>query len=156
MKMGIIQKAGLELLWWIITAFAVYGVLYPITRAVYDFPFLFTNALFVIIFITFTRYIFLLKHTFLARQQILKVVVVFLCIPLVFYLIQELNFFQIFLDERGVEAFLKHLSLPQQESLGGYIRNEMILFGTASIITAFLLPLRMTISVWRTHNKGTV
>ena len=156
MQAKFFHALGFEFIWWVITAIIAYAVLYPITKAVYNFPFLMTNVIFVIVFITFTRYIFLLKHTFLAKRQLIKIGIVFLCIPLLFFLIQELNYFQTFLDERGVEHFLRHLPLPQQEALGGYIRSELLLFGTGSIICTILLPLRMIISVWRTHNKGTV
>ena len=62
----------LEIIWWIFTLILAAGILYPILREVDDYPFLVINIIFVIVFVTFTRYIFLLKHTFLAKQQLIK------------------------------------------------------------------------------------
>ncbi|MEO1518929.1 MAG: hypothetical protein AAFV95_28190 [Bacteroidota bacterium] len=78
------------------------------------------------------------------------------CLPLFFYLINELNFFQTYLDEQGLETFMASLSTDSQLKLASFIRNEMLLFGVGSIFSTILLPLRLIISIWRTHNKGTV
>jgi len=146
----------LELIWWVVTAVIAVAVVLPITSNIYNFPFLLTNIIFVILFITFTRYIFLLKHTFLAKKQILKAIIGVLCIPILFYLVNEINFFQTFLDEEGFDVFMKHLSLEKKDSMHRYIRSEILLFGVGSIIVTLLLPIRMLISVWRFRNRGTV
>ena len=146
----------LELLWWLLTALVVAGLLYPILREIEDYPFLVLNVIFIVISITFARYIFLLKHTFLAKKQWLKVVLVFLCIPIILYLINGINYFQTFLDEQGIESFMSGIELEAQYSLAAYIRNEMIFFGVGSLISAIIMPFRLLISVWRLHNRGTV
>ena len=86
----------LELFWWLFTAVVAIGVIYPIISSLNNFPFLFLNILYIVTFITVTRYLFLLKHTFLARSQAAKLVIIFLTLPFVFYLVQELNLFQTF------------------------------------------------------------
>ena len=146
----------LELIWWAFTAMLVIGILYPILSKLEGYPFLVTNIVFIIVFVTFTRYIFLLKYTFLAQRQTFKAVLIGLSLPVLFYLINELNFFQTFIGEEGMETFMPEMSYEERESLGAYIRNEMLLFGTGSVITAILLPLRMLRSIWRNHNRGTV
>ncbi len=146
----------LELIWWIFTAMLVMGTLYPILSKLGHYPFLVTNIVFIIVFVTFTRHIFLLKYTFLAQRQTLKAVLIGLSLPVLFYLINELTFFQTFIGEEGMETFMPDMSYEQRESLGAYIRNEMLLFGTGSVITGVLFPLRMLRSIWRTHNRGTV
>jgi len=146
----------LELLMWLVTILIAAGVLYPIWQKAPNYPFWTPNIAFILIFITTTRYIFLLKHTWLAYLQPVKLFLIVLSIPLIFYLINEINFFQTYLDEYGVEEFLGHLNLSQQAELSQYIRNEMLLFGTGSLIAAFLLPIRMIMSIWRTRNRGTV
>lgn len=150
------KKIQLELLWWVVTAFIVGGVLFPIKSKLADYPFLVINIIFILVFITFTRYIFLLKHTFIAKQQILKAAIIFLCVPLLFYLISSLNYFQTYLDEEGIESLLEVIPYDKRGNLDGFIRKEMIFFGVGSIVATALLPLRMLMSIWRTHNKGTV
>ena len=150
------KKAQLELYFWIFTIVATAAVLLPILTAAPGYPFTFVNIVYVVVAITMTRYIFLLRHTFLAKQQSLKVVVFFLCIPLVFYLVQELNYFQTFLDEEGPEAVIGQLAYTEQQKLLTYIRSELLLFGVMAIISSVLLPFRLIISVWRMRNRGTV
>jgi len=149
----------MEILWWVFTAVVAVAVLFPIIKNVDDFPFLIPNIIFIVIFITFARYIFLLKHTFLANRQILKVIIFFLCIPLVFYLIQEMNALTGYLDEKGINALVSKLPKTDVEkhlSFANYVKTQYNFFGSASIIVTILLPIRLMISVWRNRNRGTV
>jgi hypothetical protein len=150
------KKAQLELYFWLFTIIVAIAVLLPMITRLPDYPFFFVNTVYVIVAITMTRYLFLLKHTFLAKQQRLKVIVFFLFIPLVFYMVQKLNYFQTFLDERGPEAVVGALPLSSQDNMLTYIRSEMILFGVASIISTAALGFRLLISVWRLRNRGKV
>lgn len=145
----------LEIIWWLITIVAVVAVLFPIYNVKADYPFYFSNTLFVVAAITFARYIFLLKHTFLAKRQWLKVFIAVACIPIFLYLLKEFNFFQKIAGDIGLEEMFAHLSLEGQLTFAKYTRTEMLFFGTASVITAALMPLRMVVSFWRTHNRGT-
>ncbi len=63
----------LEIIWWVATATVAFALIYPIRRALPVWPFQGWNIAFIVIVITFTRYIFLLRHTFLAKRQVLKV-----------------------------------------------------------------------------------
>jgi hypothetical protein len=146
----------LELLWWIVTGIILLGVLFPIYNSGADFPFWKINIIFIVVFITLTRYLFLLKHTFLGYIQWAKVVVLFLCIPLIIFLIGEMHTFQQYIDEIGLDDIFAHLSLKGQVGMVNYVRSEMLLFGVGAIIAAVLTPFRMLISFWRLHNRGTV
>jgi len=146
----------LEIVWWLFTLFVVIAVLYPIYTTVPDYPFYTSNILFIIIFITLTRFIFLLKHTFLAHYEYLKLAIILFSGISIFLLVNQLNYFQTYLDEQGLESFLGHLDLSKQESMGNYIRQEMLFFGVGSVITVILLPIRLVISIWRSRNRGTV
>ncbi len=143
-----------ELLWWAFTLLVAGVVLFPIFIWSPAFPFYWDNLLFIITFITLGRYIFLLPHTFLAYRQTPKLVLLFLCIPFVFLLIQQLNSFQTFLDENGPEALVGALSYEQTLAMSGYARSEMLLFAVGSIVSAVLFPFRMMVSVWRVRNLG--
>lgn len=146
----------LELVFWIFTALAALVVMLPIITEVEGYPFWFINIIYIVTAITATRYIFLLQHTFLARRQPLKVALVFLCIPFVFYLIQELNHFQTFIGEEGMDALVGSLPYRRRNNMADYIRSEMLFFSVGSIISSVILPFRLLSSYWRTRNRGTV
>lgn len=149
-------QLSLELIWWVFTAIIALATLYPIISKLPEYPFLRINIIFIIAFITFTRYIFLLKHTFLAYQQRLKIVLALLCIPTMFLLVEQITNFQTFLDEQGIDALVGHLPFAKREGMVSYVRNQILLFGVGSCISAFFLFFRLIISVWRVRNRGTV
>ncbi len=150
------RKVLLELIFWIFTALVAVAVLLPIVNSVGKYPFLQLNIIYIVTAITVTRYLFLLPHTFLARRQILKAALIFVFIPFIFYLVQGLNYFQTFLDEQGLDAVVGKLPYNRRNNMIDYIRSEMLLFATASIISSVAFPFRLIISVWRQRNKGTV
>jgi hypothetical protein len=143
----------LERLWWLLTGLATLLVLSPLLLKLPAYPFWVINVIFIATFITATRYIFLLRSTFLARRFWIKISIIFLSIPFVFFLVQELNAFQTFLDEQGVGAIVGTLPYAEQQPMFRYIHNEMLLFGTGAVMSAALLPVRLLISIWRVHNR---
>jgi FlaA1/EpsC-like NDP-sugar epimerase len=146
----------LEAVWWIATAVLIAIVLYPIGQSVKGWPFQISNIVFIVVLVTLTRYIFLLKHTFLAYQQYLKAALIILCIPLAFMLIGNLNGFLVWIEENTWEPLLGHLPLEQQRSMEIYAWNEMLFFGAGSIIATAAFAIRLFMSIWRVHNRGTV
>lgn len=155
------QKQGslvllLELIWWLVTAIVVFAVLYPVSKAMHVWPFRGWNILFVVVLLTLTRYIFLLKHTFLAKQQVLKVVFMLLMFPLTFILILGLNRFMVFIEEYTWDPLTGHLPSGDKKSIESYLWAQMIFFGAGSIISAPVFAVRLFMSVWRTRNRGTV
>lgn len=149
-------KWKLEILWWGVTALVVGAVLYPVWTETSGYPFYAMNIVFVVAMITLTRYIFLLKHTFIAHWLLVKIALIFVSIPVVFLLVQELNYFQTYIDENGFDPFIREVVTSNQRSLARYIQSQMLFFGVGSIIAGFTFPMRMLISVWRQYNKGTV
>lgn len=142
-----------ELLWWIFTMAAALAVVMPIYFWAPTFPFFRDNVIFVVVFITLTRYIFFLEHSFWARRQVLKVAMIFVSVPLVFMLVQQLNTFQTFLDENGPEAVVGQMSLADTTNMIGYVRGEVLLFSVGSIVAAVIFPFRLIVSVWRVINE---
>lgn len=149
-------KILLEFLWWGITALVVWMVLRPIYQAMYVWPFLWTNILFVVTLFTLTRYIFLLHHTFINKQQVLKIVLLLLMFPFTFLLIERVNEFMGFIEEQTWEPLTGHLPPAQQPAIEHYIWGEMLFFGVGSFIAAPAFAIRMMLSIWRTRNRGTV
>ncbi len=147
-------KWSLEIIWWIVTIILAIAVLLPIYFSVVNYPFWNVNIIYIVVFVTFTRYIFFLKHTFLANIEYLKVLLIFLCFPLIFYLIQELNTFQTFLDEEGAGAIVGNDD--PNSGMINYVRSEFLLFGVGSVIASIVFPFRLILSVWRSRNSNKV
>ena len=142
-----------ELIWWIGSLAILSIVLLPIFKNIVNYPFFYTNTLFVLSFLLLIRYIFFLRLSWLAKKQIIKLILLFLSLALTFHLISELNFFQTYLDEKGLEQVIGNLNLKQTNNMSSYIRNEMVFFGVGSIISSILFPIRMMISIWMVHNR---
>lgn len=151
------NKVILELVWWIATAIILVIVLLPIIDNIGDkYSFYVSNSFLIVVFITFTRYIFLLKHTFLSRNKILKLIFIFVPIPLFFYGLDSIYDFQDLIDKGGHIEMLSHLHPDTAMQISKYIKYQYIFFGTGTMFVLFLLPVRMIISIWRGINKGTV
>lgn len=151
------NKAVLELVWWVATIVILILVLLPVFNYIgMRYPFYTPNIFFIVLFITFTRYIFLLKHTFIAKRRALKLILIFLPIPLFFYSIDALFNFQDFVDRGEHIKMLSNLNPDTAIDISKYIKYQFIFFGTGAILVIFLLPIRMIISIWKTMNKGTV
>lgn len=146
----------LELIWWMATAILLFVLIYPIYSSNPNFPFLTSNILSILVFITFTRHIFLLKHSFLGYIQWAKVVLIVICIPLFIFLMQELNAFERFADEIGIQSLYMNLPEQSQSTLVEYTKSEFLFFGVGSLITIVVIPFRMLVSFWRTYNHGTI
>ena len=150
----------LEAVFWVITAIVVILVMQPIYNALSEFKFMTQNMVYIIIFMTYTRFLFLFKHTFFAKNSWVKAILIICSIPLAFYCINHINSFQSHLDDYGPDVFLNflkvQLSPETKQNLLAYISNEYLFFGVASSIVVILMPFRMLVSLWRTRNRGTV
>lgn len=145
-----------ELTWWAVTAVIVAAVMYPIWVNVTDFPVWWQNILFIVVFITLTRYIFLLKYTFLARIQWLKILLVLVAAPSIFALLQIYDDFKLDLDSIGPDYVTSGVAPERIIEMATYIKNEFFFFAIGSLIASVTFVLRMIISVWRVKNRGTV
>ena len=151
------KKLLLELIWWIATIIIVVLFIFPIYNAVGDkYIFYFQNIFFIVLFITFTRYIFLLRHTFLANNKKLKVALVFIPILLFFYAIDSLFDFQDYIDKQDHIEMLSHLSPDRAIEISKYMKYQFLFFGTGGMMVIFMLPIRMIVSIWRGINRGTI
>lgn len=146
----------MEGIWWVFTLLIVCIVMLPIWLHVPAFPFDAQNILLILLFVTFSRYIFFLPLTLIARKKWIKVAIILSSVLFFFILSTALGDFRNFLDEQGLQVLVTHLHVTEQTRLMTYMKNEMIFFGVGSIITGIMLPLRMIVSLWRMRNKGTV
>jgi hypothetical protein len=150
------QKFKVELFWWMFTSILVCIILLPIYTKVPFYPFYAENIFFIVAFITFTRYIFLLPLTLIAKFKWIKVFIIAVSVILFFVMSTGMSDFRNFVDEKGLQTLVTNLDVQAQSNLINYIKNEMIFFGVGSIIAGVILPFRMLISLWRMKNRGTV
>lgn len=146
----------LEIIWWVFTLLLTTAILFPIVHNTDHYPFLIQNAAAIIVFVTMARHIFLLKHSFLAYRQKLKIVLFFLCIPIFLYFLDELSAFNTFVTEVGLKSLFEEYFIDDQNSLANFIRTEFLFFGVGSMICSILFAFRLMISIWRVKNRGTV
>jgi heme/copper-type cytochrome/quinol oxidase subunit 2 len=136
-------KIQLELVWWVFSSIVLLFVTYPIFSTLKSYDFWISNILFVLIFVTYSRHIFFLKHSFLAQQQVFKFILIFASIPLIFKSVEWLFDYQHFIQTDGNEK-LKTVN---------YISSQYMFFAVATVISAIILPFRLLISYWRVYNK---
>ena len=145
-----------RIIYYTMLAVLVAGVLTPILYKVPDYPFLWDNILFILLFGIFFHWIFFLRLAWFGTNKWVKLVLMFLVIPIIILLMDRYTDFQAYLDDYGIQHFLGSLSFKEGQRLGGFIRTEMLFFGVASILSAILVGFRMIISIWRYKNRGIV
>lgn len=150
------HKLLLEFLWWTITGVIVLIVLFPIWDNDIPFPFYPQNILLIILFITFSRYIFFLPISLIARAKWIKVAVIAVAVLFTFIVSTAVSDFRNFMDEQGLQTLVDHLHTTLQTDMIRYMKNELVFFGVGSVITAILLAMRMIVSLWRMRNSGRV
>jgi len=140
----------------IMTAMISLLVLLPIYTNTQNYRFYFFNLLFVFIFLSFTRYIFLLRMTPFSHHQLTKLIIIFLAIPLIGLILDGVGQFQAHSDEIGLQDFVSHLPADKQVSIISYMKNQMLFFGAGSIVATVILALRLILSIWRVKNTSKV
>ncbi len=149
------NKILLESIWWIVTAVIVTVVMYPIWTSFPAYKFNGVNIATIILFITFARYTFFLKYTFLATWQYAKIGFVLVTIAIVATLMTQIQSFNVWIDGGDPDILLNSVgNAVKRESLLNYIKSEFLFFIVASIISAIFLAGRLLISVWRLRNRG--
>jgi hypothetical protein len=150
------HKIIAELLWWLFTAIILLIVLFPIWDNKIPFPFYPQNALLIILFITFSRYTLFLPISIIAKTKWFKVVIIGMTVLFTWVVSTSVSDFRNFMDEQGLQTLVEHLHVTKQTSLMRYMKNEMVFFGTGSVISCVLLAIRMIVSLWRMRNTGKV
>lgn len=114
------------------------------------FPAYVENIACIVIAVTFTRYIFLLKYHWFDVHKTLKIILAFSVIPILFYIVDAHYEFQRFLDEEGVDAMLLIGGNP---AVAKYAENEFIFFWAWAMISSFALPIKIIRSIWRDYKS---
>lgn len=150
------NKLQLELLWWVATFLIALLFCVPILLKISSFSYLPILIVFIVLAVTFTRYIFFLKHTFLAHRQILKVALFIITIPVIFLLIEQVNGFISYVDTGEIMEEMKFLQFDAIKRLRKYIITVTMFFGVSAVISTIAFGFRMIQSVWLLRNRGRV
>lgn len=151
------NKLSLEIIWWITTLIVTAIIILPIYLAIgTDYLFYIENIVAIVIFITLSRWILMLRHTLFGWNKKIKVFILFAMIPLFFICYDNLVDFQSFIDEQDIYSMLNILSTAEKPKLAKYIRYEYLFFGTGAMICIVIIPFRMVISIWKQVNKGVI
>ncbi len=132
-----------ELLFWVIVFIATALIILPVQLNTIGFPFLWHNITFLLISLTFFRWIFFWKFTPYERNK--WIIALLICIQplLIFILVRLVSDFQIYIDYSGLYQFLGHHSMETAKALSEYIKTEMLGFGVFAIIASATLFFRL-------------
>lgn len=147
-------KLSIEVISLLIIGVIALVVLFPIYSAGVGYPFYKANILFLVIFFTAVRYIFLMKYTPFSHNGVIKTAMVFICIPIIGLVVDRLFEFQKYLDEVGLQNLVDQLEYVEQTSMIRYMRTEMLFFGAAALVSAIILPFRLIRSIWTVKNRN--
>ncbi len=149
------NKILLESIWWVVTVVIVTVVMYPIWTNFPAYKFNGVNIATIVLFVTFARYTFFLKYTFLATWQYAKIGFVLVTIAIVATLMTQIQSFNVWIDGGDPDILLESVgNAAKRESLLNYIKSEFLFFVVAAIISAVILAGRLLVSVWRLRNRG--
>ena len=149
-KAKLLAIEGISLL---MTAVVVVVVMYPIWTQFPEFKFQWTNVLYIIAFLTFTRYTFLLRYTFLAKAQNVKIGFILLTLIIILGLVTQIQDFNVWIDAGDPERLMPLVPQSKRDGLLNYIKSEFLFFAVGAVVASTFLAGRLLMSVWRTRNK---
>ena len=145
-----------EILWWIITLIICSLVLLPISVHEVPFQFIGFNVLYVIVGMTWCRYLLFFNSHPLAYSRIFKILLIFVA-PLFFFpMLEGIHAFLEFNDREGLQSILSHLSFKKQVWLMRYIRSEYLFFSFMSFLGSFALIIKMIRAFWKQYKYNVI
>lgn len=146
-----------EFLFIILTIFVAWLIMRKVDELLPLNPFRTVNYFSIIVFLLYTRYIFLLKFTPFSHTAWIKGILMLISIPFLLYLIDSFYDFTKMLNEEGIEFNINSDSKEERVAMAEYTKNEFFFFLVGAIITCIVMPIRMIISIYRVYNnKGIV
>ena len=143
-----------ELFWWAFTLVLAGLILLPIYTQTPNFLYFVANAVYIIVAVTLTRYLFFLKISWLRDHLLVQGILSILLIPLIFWMVQYFNSFIRFFDNNGPDVLVKNLSKDTAGIMKGYLQAEYRFFGVWAIMAALFTPLRLLYNVWVRYRAG--
>ena len=145
-----------ELVWWLATAIVCGMVYLRVSTAFPTYPFLFENMVFIVVFITLTRWIFLLPLSLISLSRNLMIVAIFAAIPLFLYILGVHRSFKTNWDDGTLIQYVAKGDYDELKGIANFFKSEMIFFSVGSLVALFVFPFRMVKGVWQKYNRGYV
>ena len=143
----------LELTWWVLTAVIVTIILLPIRLAGIPFHFWQYNLFFIIVSVTFGRFLFFFHLHPLYKSKIFKISMIFLVPVLFFPMVEGLHSFIEFNDREGIQTLLTHLSNQRQNQFRWFIQREYLILAIAAFVSSFLMIIKMIRALWKQYYR---
>lgn len=141
-----------ELLWWTFSIIVAYIILHPILDVLY-YKYLLTNLLFILLFITYFRYIIFFKEILLFRNKWVRIAIFLLNIHLFIVVLANLQLLTVLLDTFSLDEFASgykiELSQMEQARIWKYMYREIVATAVGSLIMIIGINIRILVSYFR-------
>jgi hypothetical protein len=140
-----------EFLWLTITVVAIYAILYPITSKI-DFIYWQINAFFIFITLTYFRYSVTFRKLQFLRPAWVRFLLFAVNFSLFLYLMHYEQKFVALSDNYYTEDFGFPKIIMYEDIKRGlfkYLYDQIIFFGTGSLLMIITFQLRLIISYWQ-------
>lgn len=145
-----------ELLWWIFTIIVAVAVILPAGGFI-RFDFLWVNILYVVVTVTFIRYIVFLNHVPYLKGFWVRVALLVISMVVFWQFMRQIQDFLYAIDNYTISAFLtKDVMFETNEHISNiyqYFKKEYIVFSTASEMLIIILVFRLVYSFWGNEKK---
>ena len=145
-----------ELVWWLLTAIVCLLVYLRVSSGFDTYPYLAENMIFIVTFITFTRWVFLLRVSVISLSRNLMIALIFLAIPLFLYILTQYRSFKMYWDDGELIKMMSAGDYESKMAIANFFKQEMIFFGVAAMLAVFIFPFKLVKAIWKKHNKGYV
>ncbi|TXF89365.1 hypothetical protein FUA23_10375 [Neolewinella aurantiaca] len=143
-----------EFIWWAFTLVLAGLVLLPVYTQLPEFQHLVPNFVYIVVAVTFTRYLFFLDISWLRDHLLIQGALSILLLPLIFWMVQYLNSFILFFDEKGPDVLIQHLDKDTGTIMNRYLKTEYRFFSIWAIIATAIMPFRLLFNVWKRYGAG--
>ena len=145
----------IELIWLMIIAISATAILYPICFKA-EYKFLFINVFFIFISITYIRFIVLFKDIALLQNKWFKIFLFLINFHFMIWSAIRLQDMIPIWEGQTIFGYVyqvyHEMSLADRNWLLNYIRNEVLLFGIATILLSAILNARILVSFFRKNS----
>jgi glucan phosphoethanolaminetransferase (alkaline phosphatase superfamily) len=148
-----VKLLAIEVISLLMTAIVVAVVMYPIWTQFPEYKFNGTNIVYILAFVTFTRYTFLLRYTLIASAQNVKIGFILLTLIIILGLVTQIQDFNVWIDAGDPDRLMPNVPQSKRDALLKYIKSEFMFFAVGAIVASVFLSARLMMSVWRTRNK---
>jgi hypothetical protein len=145
----------IEVIWLLIIGCACFAILYPIVSKG-EYKFTFINVFFIGISILYARFIVLYKDIALLQNKWVRIFIFLINFHFMIWSAIRLQDMIPIWEGQSIFGYMYQLynemALVNRNWLLNYVRNEILLFGIATIVMSILLNMRILVSFFRKNS----